>query len=329
MKNKIKKIIATITINLFIVVLVFGLTEYLVFLQHYNEMKKGCIKQHIDCYKDQKFSWKKPLNSDVPGIVDYDFFVREKGLRKPVGLNYKKKPIILFGCSFTYGMGLKDNQTLSYKLSELTKRPVYNRGYMGWGIQHMLYQVNRKDFYTDINIKEPEYIIYVFIPDHEKRLIQPLYDFFNGEPYLRYVEKNGKLQIADRPPTLFLRSYIAKAIIIPGAEKEYNKFNYQKYNQIFNLMEETFIESKNVLNQHFPNTKFVILKYYGADVPNSWFMKTERWHELEKKGFIIVDTKDLVGRVLNKPEDLCPDILHPSEKAWDLVTPKLVKKLNL
>lgn len=301
--------------------------EYSVFSYHFNIMKKGCIRQHVDCYKNQKFSWKKPKLSDNPGIIDYDFFIRKKGLRKPYGLQYKNKPIMLFGCSFAYGMWLNDNQTFAYKLSELTKRPVYNRAYTGWGIQQMLYQLNRKDFYTEV--KEPEYIIYIFIPDHEKRLLQTLYDFFSGEPYLKYVEKDGQLEEATRIPTFFLRFYTVRAMLCAEQQNAYSKINYKKYNQIFDLMEKTFIESKRVANQHFPNTKFIILKYYGADAPDSWFMKTERWHELEKKGFIVVDTKELVGRYLDKPEDLCPDILHPSEKAWDIVTPKLVKKLNL
>ena len=38
----------------------------------------------------------------------------------------KKKPIVVMGCSYAFGQGLKDKQTFSYKLSKKAKRPVFN-----------------------------------------------------------------------------------------------------------------------------------------------------------------------------------------------------------
>ena len=73
----------------------------------------------------------------------------------PEGLNYKKKPIILFGCSYAYGYQLEREQTLTYKLAQNAKIPVYNRAFTGWGIQHMLYQSKIEKLYEIL--PEPEY----------------------------------------------------------------------------------------------------------------------------------------------------------------------------
>lgn len=40
--------------------------------------------------------------------------------------NSKKKPIVVMGCSYAFGQGLKEKQTFYYKLSKKAKRPVIN-----------------------------------------------------------------------------------------------------------------------------------------------------------------------------------------------------------
>ena len=86
----------------------------------------------------------------------------------PAGINYTNMPVILFGCSYGWGVELNDNQTFQYKLSELTKRPVYNKSITGWGVQHMLYHLRQKDFYS--TVPKPEYVIYLYITDHISRM---------------------------------------------------------------------------------------------------------------------------------------------------------------
>ena len=79
--------------------------------------------------------WIPPFN---PNSYDKDY-------RKPsIVHNSTKKPIVLFGCSFAAGSGLKDDETLSARISQLTNRSVYNRGDEGLGPQMMLYQLQTK-----------------------------------------------------------------------------------------------------------------------------------------------------------------------------------------
>lgn len=54
--------------------------------------------------------------------------------------NGNKKSIVLFGCSYTYGDGLSEEETFSLQLYKSTKGyDVYNYGISGGGVQHMLY----------------------------------------------------------------------------------------------------------------------------------------------------------------------------------------------
>ena len=78
--------------------------------------------------------------------------------------NHTKKPILLFGCSFTHGgVFLNNQQTVSHNLSLLTARNVYNFAMCGCGMQHMLYIIkNRLGQYLSKDI-EPEYAIYFYM----------------------------------------------------------------------------------------------------------------------------------------------------------------------
>ena len=42
------------------------------------------------------------------------------------GENYVAKPIVVMGCSYAYGHGLKRENSFPYVLSQITQRPVYN-----------------------------------------------------------------------------------------------------------------------------------------------------------------------------------------------------------
>ena len=55
---------------------------------------------------------------------------------------------------------------------------------------------------------------------------------------------------------------------------------------------------------------------------------TERWKELEDEGFIIYDLSKKLDTDITTNDYTFPDG-HPNTKAWDIVSEKLVKDLNL
>ena len=51
--------------------------------------------------------------------------------------------------------------------------------------------------------------------------------------------------------------------------------------------------------------------------------------KLRNNGFITVSTKDLTGVDLRTEEYSMQDNHHPTEKTWDMLTPEIIKILNL
>lgn len=269
----------------------------------------------------------RPTQSDFKytlNLYSFNYNAEKSLMRKPEGIGYKKLPILLFGCSYTYGDGLVNKDTFSYKLSLFSKRPVYNRAMQGWGVQQMLYQLRRPDFYDEV--KPPEYIIYTVMFDHLRRLTRyqfsPPYNYI----FLRYkLTKNGFKEIKPFCKPLWALYTVNRIQNIIQTEHWKNPECYKKDLRSYYLMMK---ECKRLAKIHYPNSKFVILIY--RDAPNIFIDDTVLRKKLLEDGFIIIDTKDLVTGVnLSDRKYKTLDNSHPSEKAWDLIVPALVKELNL
>ncbi|MBQ8886077.1 MAG: hypothetical protein IJY61_00055 [Candidatus Gastranaerophilales bacterium] len=240
--------------------------------------------------------------------------------RQPVGLEYNKKPIVIFGCSYAYGQGLNSNQTLSYKLSHQAKVPAYSRSHSGWGIQHMLYQVEKPLFYE--KVPEPSHAIYVYIPDHMNRLYFHsfiLFDTLIEKFNLRYKEKNGELQEVKHDNFLFnqiQRLYIINKI------NQYIVINTPKGSKQYDFALKHFIVAKEKMQEQWKNTKYVVI-FYTAKKEDVYLKK-----KLEENDFIILDADEMANKNLRDNEYMSRDY-HPTEEAWNLITPKIIEYLNL
>lgn len=244
----------------------------------------------------------------------------ENVFRKPSGLNYKGKPIILYGCSFTYGEKLNNNETFSYQLANYVKRPVYNFGIKGHCIQHALFMVRKDEHYK--NFTEPEYVIYTYIPAHLNRLLNT--NYWGNTSYLQYKVKNNHLVQINSifkfwHPTIFYNT--TKEVI-------YNKWLDKNKTKRYNLMKLYFNELRDAFHKHYPNTKFVILLYDYEFIDMNIM-----WNDLEKDGFIIYKVSDIANINPNDKEYKNPVEIdrweHPNKKAWGKIIPELSKKLGL
>lgn len=319
---KLIKILKIICINLIIFIALIVLSEVFLFNTAKYELKEKLnIIQKMNKQSGKSIQNKLEYNL-TPLYFVYDY--EKTQLRKPEGLKYKKPPILLFGCSYTYGEGLKDKETFSYKLSNLSKRPVYNRANSGWGTQHILYQLKRDDFYKEV--KPPEYIIYTLIDDHLNRLFRYQYPPPSCYALLRYkLTKDGFTEIYPFLPSLWklytvnsIQNFIERSLLTAN-------FNRKKNLEYFYLMMN---ECKKLAKQHYPNAKFVILIY--REQSNMFIDDPNLYKKLIDDNFIIIDTDDLIQRnLLNADGCKTIDHSHPSEKAWDLIVPALIKKLNL
>lgn len=318
-------------VNVIVFILCYFIVDFYIYQLNCNEYKKFT---NTDIYPIMSYSkfYTKNLNfslsklKEICNQSDFNFF-----RKNPANSNLNTKPaVLLFGCSFTYGTLLEDKQTLHYKLSKLTKRNVYNRSLQSCGIQHMYFFLSDKNFFNTITTTRTQYAIYVYIPSHLQRLTTHIFPNslgLNGN-ILTYKLKNNDL-ITNNTPSFLYRSFIFKELVKIN-DKRNNTFTLENNYKKFILANEMFLRSKKILEEKYPDIKFVILKYSFENDNDVNYELPFMWDILEKEGFIILDTKDLIGRkfVLNS-KDTVKDGYHPSEYAWDLIIPPLIKKLNL
>lgn len=274
-----------------------------------KDCKECCLKKLQICDYHKYFFLKH-------SSFDKTYEMLKPKLKQPVGIKYKSRPILLAGGSFAYGYGLKDNETFQKLLSDLTKRPVYNRAYeLWWGLQTLLYQSRRNDFYKEV--PNPEYVVYVLIRDHLVRITSSCIITFHKYPHLRYIEHNDRLQ---EEKISFLYNFFIF--------KKYTIFRSQHIpkEKSFYLMKLFFREIKKEFDKHWTNYKFIILIYdENPDTKN--FFNEVNWQDLREDGFIIVSTSDLIGRTMDMPQDVIEDKFHPSASAWKIIAPAFVEKV--
>ena len=195
----------------------------------------------------------------------------------------------------------------------------------------MYFLLSDKNFFNPIPTPPRiQYAVYIYIPNHLERLTTKTFPnpLCLSEKLLIYKLKNNDLIINNTPSFLY-KSFIFKELVKINDDRN-NIVTIENNYKKFILANEIFLRSKKILEQKYPDIKFVILKYNYENDHNVNYELPFMWDILEKEGFIILETKDLIGRkfVLNS-KDTVNDGYHPSEYAWDLLLPPLIKKLNL
>lgn len=317
-----KKILKIIIINIivfFVVVFILNFFAFMYFkkLDYYKDTKFSLIRHQFDysIWADSWYGKNSPFH-----------------FREPLGTQYKKPGITLFGCSYMYGSPLPVEKTFAYKLSQTTHRPVYNLATPGSSTQHALLEIESGRF--DNIIKKSDYAIYMPIGEHGWRIKT----FSNGYPleyvWPRYVNKNGKL-VFYKPifPIIeasYLNKYITKKFWTSLAYSD-NKIIIDKMFNLMILHIQTMDKELKAIN---PNIKLVIL-IYPDDDDMIGPLDYKRWKTLENDGIIVLDSRKLVNSDssisidIGEKEYRVPVDFHPNEKAWNLLTPKVVQELNL
>lgn len=194
----------------------------------------------------------------------------------------------------------------------------------------MLPLLHNKNFYQYIK-QEPEYAIYLYIPEHLQRLKANIFPspMMSYGINLQYKIKNNNLIINKRPLNSFSKTFIVKSLYYQQDLYRNNDNLENKYNN-FILANEIFLESKKLLQEKYPNIKFIILNYEVEDDNSELVELPFMWDILKKEGFIVINSSDLIKRKFKfSSDDTNEDEYHPSEHAWDLLVPKLINELNL
>ena len=307
-----KKFFKITLVNTIFIVISILLIEFIALFTIYREEIYHIKNEKLNMPTNFSF-WFQNLSQKY--MQDSYFDLEE--FRPIVGQEYSNPGILLLGCSFTYGEKLEINQTFQYKLSHLTKRPVYNLGLSAASIREMLYilrndDIRQKLLPDDSNI---DYVIYTYIFDQIPRLYGDVYR--NPSPLFLPTENFSKLEFRETKNT-FKRTYINFLIS--------RHFAFMaKQEPAFKLLRLYLTETKKEIDKLYTKKdktpKFVLFVYhqkYNFD-----------WVKLYQDGIIVINADKLVDidlmsqeyRILNDP--------HPNEKAWEVIVPALVKELDL
>lgn len=230
-----------------------------------------------------------------------------------------KKPIAFVGCSFTEGTCLKDNETLAYRISDLTNRTTYLRGVSGTGLAYVYYQILNKTIPQDV-----EYVVYTYFFGHLERLYNYQLGFWSTEMNLRYIQKDGKIVQATFPKGIINSLYSTKLAEEYIANKKSLK-EYSDYQLFKAILKDMTVQFK----KNYPNSKFVFLDYPFEEKDYCKLPK-DVVDYIKSLGFIYIEADALTGKQLGTLEyKVKGEGLHPSAEAWQEVAPKMVKKLGL
>jgi len=178
------------------------------------------------------------------------------------------KFILFFGCSFTFGEGVQDNETLPYFVGQLASRyRPYNYGVNGYGPQQMVAKLQQEEIRREI--KQPGGVsIYTFIDDHMSRMIgSQRVIAMNWGRYMPYygLDSNGNLErrgnfLSGRPGLTLLFRLLGKSEVA-------RYFRIGERHTIgdddFSLIAKIFAESRNAFSRIFNSEKFFVLIYPG------------------------------------------------------------------
>ncbi len=319
MKKYLKLIICNTLLLAFLLILLeffslfiaYGI-DYTRFLHLHNDTKKSTIENHIN---NIIYYFKSALNPNNEYFKDNEFR-KESNFYNSTNIVDSKSPIIVMGCSYTYGDYLNNNETFSAILSKNTKRTVFNLGLSGGSPREMLYILRNSQIRNERlkNNKNFEYVIYTYITDH--RYSRLYTNLRNVSPNFRKT-KNNTLEYHKILYNSYTRRLFTQMII-----KYSSSHNKNSANLFYTYMSEINKEIHKHFNNNGEVSKFVILVYEQDSNID--------WKALEKQGIIVINLKEIVDVDLFTHEKYTlDDKFHPNAEAWNLIVPSLAKKLNL
>jgi hypothetical protein len=238
------------------------------------------------------------------------YTINKDGLRisPPVGQAGCRDAILFFGCSFTYGEGLNDNETMPYIVGERSKTQVYNFGFHGYGPHQMLSAIEH-GLVDEVIDCQPRYAIYQTGFFHVERAA----GYYQWDPHgPKYVlTRDGRVKYAghfdDKPMKRLMDGLLRQSAI-------YNTFIASR-SWVTKKDIERFIAivvtAKNELVEKYPGLEFHVIYWGPAGKDDRMIIA-----RLEKAGIKIHLLRNILVPKTNDwhKEFLAPDG-HPSFNA--------------
>ncbi len=253
-------------------------------------------------------------------LYDVKCTIDENGLRKtpPIIPNDSTKSVVFFGCSFTFGWGLNDNEVMPNIVQENVKNnyKVYNFGYNGYGPHHMLAAIEH-NMVAPVLKYPPKVFIYVAMDVHYYRVLGLNCYSRNALKYELDPKTNEPICVGHFGEGL--KNKIENLEIV----KFFRKSNTDTQN--IKLFGAIILKSKKMLLDKFPNSEFHVILWNFED---SLSKKIQR--ELIKNKVAIHLVSDISPNIITNPNKYCihyPYENHPNYKANKIIANYITKKI--
>lgn len=236
-------------------------------------------------------------------------------------LDQRKKFILFFGCSYTFGWGVNDDETLPYFVQELAPDyHAYNYGVNGYGTQQVLAKLETNTVRSEVT-ENKGIFIYTFIDDHVNRVAGTMRFHLNRGGVTPYygLEDDQLVRygnfVSGRPVTAIFYYLVGNSQVA-----KYFNFNYPTINTTHYVLTARIIkESCNLFAAQFGSDDCYVLLYPG----NGQTIKPY----LEANHIKVLDYSRLFERVEDKSALSIPHDGHPTGWAYRLLAEQLTKDL--
>lgn len=271
-------------------------------------------------------------------LYDVTYSVHANGLRvsaptteaRPIG------SILFFGCSFTYGEGLEDDETLPYQVGVQSKEmyKTFNFGFHGYGPHQMLAAIQHGVVRRVVDC-QPRYAIYQAIQDHALRVAGKVPFGRHGPRYV--LDDDGSVQQQghfddQRPPVASTEAHAfhfletaSHALQGSGLYHMLTSRSARVSNEDVNLLLAVVRTSRDQLVAEYSGLEFHVLLW-----PDETDEKTHKELEdgLRKLKITLHLVEDILPRY-NEDKDmyLIPGDRHPNALANRLLSEYLTSKM--
>ena len=200
--------------------------------------------------------------------------------------------VMVTGCSFAFGYGLSETETLSYYLDSISRKRGYNYGVAGHGTQQTLALLQSRELKEEI-VEQNGVLIHLFIDDHIPRLIGSRrliklwarnfpYYFLDGDS----LRQDGTFWTGRHWLTRFYRA-ISQSAFIDLFDIDIPWYVSDAHLELFGAVLKT---SEEVFHKQYPNGKFLVV--IG---PNSK-LAPRIYQELKADGIEVLDLSQLLDK---------------------------------
>jgi hypothetical protein len=238
--------------------------------------------------------------------------------------------VVFLGCSFTFGQGVNDSETLPYRVGALSNSSTLNLGGIGYGI-HQVYKIFLDKFANTNN--DGRLFVYTMIPDHVLRA-SGLYDWSPGPSFqlagdsLLYA---GSLPIVNYKMAYYSSffgcfTFIQDMIINIQNKQRAKKVSAEEYQMAY-LMIRKMDQYSKMTGGHFLVLFWDNISEEGD--PNRYYRQIlqDKLERLSEEGIDIIKTSDILD--INDPKYYIPNDGHPNAMAYDTVAKYLVRCRDL